>query len=89
MCTRCIAHCHSISFGALGDRALPAKQLLQEEWFPAESKQWNADCNSGDRDWDRIVAEQNHERSATGKKIRFYQSMAQAAGPSAWLGENK
>jgi len=52
------------------------KQALPNEWFPAEPRQWNADRDSGNRDWDRIVAEQNHERSATGEKIRFYQSLA-------------
>jgi len=64
------------------------KQALPNEWFPAEPKQCNADRYSGDRDRVRIVAEQNHERSAIGEKIRFHQGLAQAAGPSAWLGEN-
>jgi hypothetical protein len=36
----------------------------------------NADRDSGNRDRDRIVAEQNHERSAIGEKIRFHQSLA-------------
>jgi len=52
------------------------KEALQKELFPAEPKQWNADCNSGNRHRDWIVAEQNYERSATGGKIRFYQNLA-------------
>ena len=67
---------------------MPNKQSLQTERFPAEPKRWNADSDSGNRDWDGLVAEQNHERSAIGEKIRFHQSLAQAAGPSARLGEN-
>ena len=63
-------------FGAPGSCALLPKQSLQKEPFPAEPKQWNADRNSGNRDRDRIVAEQNHERFAIGKEIRFYQSLA-------------
>ena len=47
-----------------------------------------ADGDSGDRDRAWIVAEQDHERSTTGEKIRVHQSLAQAAEPSAWLGEN-
>jgi hypothetical protein len=52
------------------------KEALQNEQFPAQPKQWNADSDSGNRDRNWIVAEQNHERSATGEKIRLYQSLA-------------
>ena len=74
-------------FGAINVRAPPAKQTLQKELFPVEPKQWDADRNSGNCDRNRIVAEKN-ERSAIGEEIRFHQSLALAAEPSAWLGEN-
>ena len=72
-----------------GDRALSFKQVLRarrsrlasqtsiaKQMVFSESKEWNADGDSSNRNWNRIVAEQNHERSAIGEEIRFYQSLA-------------
>ena len=36
----------------------------------------------------RIVAQPDHARSAVGEKVWLYQSLVQATGSPAWLGEN-
>ena len=41
------------------------KRALQNERFPAEAKQWNADRNSGNRDRDWIATGKDHDRSST------------------------
>jgi len=48
----------------------------------------DADRDPSDRDWARIVAQPDHERSTVGEKIWLYQAWSKQPGAPAWLGEN-